>query len=76
MDDIERLKQYLGKASFASNADRHAALECVANIALAEREACAKICEAREENEPAPISTVCWQLAEAIRLRSNAGDKL
>lgn len=70
LSEVKRLKQYIGKASFASNGDRHAALECVANIALVEREACAKICEAREENEPAPISTVCWQLADAIRLRS------
>jgi hypothetical protein len=32
MTNIERLKQYLGKASFSSAVDRYSALECVAEI--------------------------------------------
>ena len=40
MTNIERLKQYLGKASFSSAVDRHSALECVAEI---ERELSRKV---------------------------------
>lgn len=32
MSYIERLRQYIGKASFGSEADRYSALECVAAI--------------------------------------------
>ena len=32
MNDVERLHQYLGKASFASSVDRFSALECLAEI--------------------------------------------
>ena len=38
--NIERLKQYLGKASFSSAVDRYSALECVAEI---ERELAEKV---------------------------------
>jgi len=30
MNPLERLKQYLGKASFSSESDRYSALECIA----------------------------------------------
>ena len=32
MNSIERLKQYIGKASFSSNSDRFSALECIEEI--------------------------------------------
>ncbi len=32
MNGIERLKQYIGKASFSSEADRFSALECLGEI--------------------------------------------
>lgn len=32
MNNIERLRQYLGKASFSSEADRFSALECLNEI--------------------------------------------
>lgn len=32
MNNIERLRQYVGKASFSSESDRYSALECLAEI--------------------------------------------
>jgi DnaJ-class molecular chaperone len=49
MTNIERLKQYLGKASFGSASDRYSALECVAEI---ERELAAKVGAGETEEEP------------------------
>jgi len=49
MNHIERLKQYLSKATFDSVSDRHSAMDCIAEIERSRRTLIESIEDAAEE---------------------------
>lgn len=77
MSATERLRQYIGKASFASEADRFSAMECLGEIAKEKGRLIEAVEDAAEEwaryveADTAPV-TLPKYIAAAIAKTANA----